>query len=415
MPCSYRVLLGLLRFPPAANAGSLPPCTREEVVQCAKDQGVAALAYDRLKTRGPGDGDAQDYILGLKPFVLKQAWLNVQRYQDLALVLGELDRARIPALVLKGGYLAVAVYGDPALRHMDDVDLLVPEDQINAAFRRLSRFTGEAAADSPSGLSEFHDAAVLVGRTGFELHWALESAASGFAIDTPALFRRARVFAPVPGLEARTLSPEDMLLHLCLHTGYHHGRTPFSTGLRSLMDLALLLEGEAQALDWNVVAARAGNWGMRRIAWLVLKLAARLLGSQDASRHLDVAVPPEGAEAHLMTAADLLLSTHYDDLEQTYPSVAQVQCRRDWVGGGRTHTLASALWPSRADLANLYPRFTGRYGVPAAYLPRWWDCLGEYARYRLSREPETRRLRHLENRRAAMLAWLRAGSEARTR
>ncbi len=60
-----------------------------------------------------------------------------QRIAKLAEIGRAFERAGIPVIVLKGAALGPALYGDPALRTMGDVDLLVRREQQDAAGRVL--------------------------------------------------------------------------------------------------------------------------------------------------------------------------------------------------------------------------------------------------------------------------------------
>jgi hypothetical protein len=53
-------------------------------------------------------------------------------------VLSVLTSERVPAILLKGAALAETIYGDPALRHCHDIDILVRDDDLPRAASLLS-------------------------------------------------------------------------------------------------------------------------------------------------------------------------------------------------------------------------------------------------------------------------------------
>ncbi|MER3458636.1 MAG: hypothetical protein C4309_08450, partial [Chloroflexota bacterium] len=52
-------------------------------------------------------------------------------------MIGALEAASIPAIVLKGPALALTIYPDPALRVIGDLDLLVRREQVEQAMAAL--------------------------------------------------------------------------------------------------------------------------------------------------------------------------------------------------------------------------------------------------------------------------------------
>src|SRR5262249_35420825 len=127
---------------------------------------------------------------------------------------------------------------------------------------------GQSAAARAGG----HAVASINDGVHVDLHWNIEDDASPFRVDVPGLWERARPVR-VAGCDAMALAPEDLLLHLCLHTAYCHGWLPFSGGLRQLWDIAAVTRHYRDDLEWGVVVARARDWGIDTCAWLALVLA----------------------------------------------------------------------------------------------------------------------------------------------
>ena len=137
---------------------------------------------------------------------------------------------RIEVLPLKGPALALALYGDAALRQSNDVDLLVRRDDFLRAEALLLRW-GFTALGAPSE----HDRRFLRSELLVELHFELASPRF-FPFDINGIWSRScRI--DFCGKPARAMSDIDLVLYLCAH-GLKHG---FSR-LIWILDLARALQ-----------------------------------------------------------------------------------------------------------------------------------------------------------------------------
>lgn len=194
------------------------------------------------------------------------AMLQLRRSADLRRVGETLEGKGIKNLVLKGPVLAATVYPHPATRTMIDLDLLVHEHDLERAmvaleatgYRVPAQFIGVTmeAGDAPPLVHEQPGSAVI------ELHTMLDSAPD----DPQALesaWATARSVELGHGLTVRALDRGELFAHVVAHLSRHHR---FEGGLRSLLDVALLLRSGEAAFDWE-------EWERRRIAdWIALTL-----------------------------------------------------------------------------------------------------------------------------------------------
>ena len=203
---------------PSSTGGE--PIDWNAVLTIAADHGLTPLLYKRLK-----ESDAQalvpaDVWEGLKATYVASAVRSLHLYRELRPVLRRLGNSDISVIVLKGAFLAEAVYSDPALRSsMADVDIMVPREDLpkvqavllDMGFGPREREEIELRCRTTKGLAPFT-------RSGFtvEPHWNIVYPTSPFKMDIAGLWVRARP-ATVAGVEVLALSPEDLLLHLCLH------------------------------------------------------------------------------------------------------------------------------------------------------------------------------------------------------
>jgi hypothetical protein len=208
-----------------------------------------------------------------------------------------LAAAGVRVAVLKGLHLAVSVYENPAFRCMTDVDLLVPADQLPAARDVLLRAGYQSTGtDDPT----LHHAASLARARAapIELHHELCPTPNPFRIRVDAMWER-MVPVSIAGRSALALCPEDLLLHLCVHTAYNHRCL---VPLRNVYDIAAVVGRNGDGIDWRMLEDLTRETGTERAVFCGLALArdmfdapvpagmlARLVPGADARAALDVA------------------------------------------------------------------------------------------------------------------------------
>lgn len=199
-----------------------------------------------------------------------------------------LDAAGIPFVVLKGMALAHLVYAEPTLRPMQDVDLWLGPDRLDAATAVLRQAGFEFPRRTyegrwtPAAAGAADDRALEIPGTPifFELHGALPSWSGFPATFTAAAWDRARR-VPLGDVAARVLAPQDQLLHVALHLSRRH---LFRSGLQGVVDLALVLQRWRDRWDWVALVDDYERLGVTQWMRLSLRVAQLLL---------DAPVPPE--------------------------------------------------------------------------------------------------------------------------
>ncbi len=171
-------------------------------------------------------------------------------------------QAGVPFLVLKGAALAHLVYGDPRLRPMRDVDLLIRRADAGRALDVLVR-----CGFTPGGTtvpSRHHHlqamARMLEGATvTIELHHEL-------MVRTPFvepyryddLIRRSQMF-DWGGMTCQTLGREDMLWHVYAHAFVINTLRPGAIRLLSVADLVHTTEAWIDEIDWGRLRREYGR------------------------------------------------------------------------------------------------------------------------------------------------------------
>jgi hypothetical protein len=204
-----------------------------------------------------------------------------------ALTLQEaLDAASIPALFIKGSSLAMLAYGNLAIKHAWDIDLLVLPQDVARACAVFER-AGYARILPPATLKhdrfvawlEFAREAIFyhpARGTSVELHWRLSDNAAQLDHVTAASPSQSVVIAG--GRTLRTLRDEDLFAYLCLH-GAHHAWAR----LKWLADLSAWLVAKGPAETERLYRHAQSN-GVGRGAAQALLLCHALFG-------LDVPAP----------------------------------------------------------------------------------------------------------------------------
>jgi hypothetical protein len=425
-----------------------PSAVWNEVVDVAVSEHVAPLLYKRFK-----ENDAQALVPADAWKRLRRAYFlsgdrNTRLSRELGTVLQRLRDSGILVIVLKGAYLAEAVYGDVALRPMVDVDLLVRKTDLDRAQSILldmggfqqqpsrdrnrslpprhkgtkmspdgnalrppgglgvvsSDSTGENAvhpvSGQPGGVEpdrelKRHALPVSLRDLAIELHWTIVSPTGPARIDDTGLWNRARP-ALIAGVEVLTLSPEDLLLHLCLHFCYEDS----CVGLRSLCDVAETVQHFDGELDWPLVAERAREWGATRHVGLALHLAASMLGEAVPDDVVERLVP-EGIDPRILEAAREAVLTQTG--RHHWESLFRAQGARTL--GEKAKFLKERIFLSRDEMAAKYPASRGSRYFYLYYALRLRDGLRAY-RFHALRRARLMMQRRRRERHATLHDWL---------
>ncbi len=309
----------------AACRTFLGDCPRETGLDAltATDPGplLAVLRRERL-------GPLAHHVLGGAPSALTGAvaadyYAAARRYVRFAERLGELlaafRAAGVAAAVLKGMALAEALYENPALRPMDDVDVLVRQDDVGRARAALEALGYAAPASFAHEVR--HRAASMFTRAEHgapparvDVHWALVDAKSSPVAGRWAdgVWERAGQ-AALGGERMPVLDPTDALLHACVHLTVNHGLA----GLLWRLDVALMGRRWAGRLDWDRAVAACTAGRLTGVVSAALHCVEATLGPTVPGKTLDRlrprAVRGRGLERWLLPRFAALRSIPYQD------------------------------------------------------------------------------------------------------
>jgi hypothetical protein len=193
-----------------------------------------------------------------------------------------------PAVLLKGSDYGLRLYGDRALRPMQDIDILVPADRIDAVCTCLREAglvprTAHGVQRDPA----FHERALFHGKILVEVHQSFIQRPR-HRIDYEAVWRRRVPLEPAQRQMSRLEDTDALAYHaLSMSIDQFHCR------YIRLVDLWLLLRQRSGVA--LAAAERAREWQSARAMYAALSVACRLFPefrSDDVSAALARVVPP---------------------------------------------------------------------------------------------------------------------------
>jgi Uncharacterised nucleotidyltransferase len=357
----------------ADSLGSLSETDWAAMTEFAITKNLAPLLFHRLRQCGL-DGCVPDPVREkLSDSYLASAAMGALLSGQLKLMLNALGAGDIPVIVLKGAHLAHNVYENPALRPMIDIDLLVRQEDLSTAESIMGKLgyhsPGKVWIDAPDPTWKHLPRMFKTDAMPVEIHWTIRDPNNALEIQPDKLWDRA-VASEYAGAFALALSPEDLLLHLCLHAVHHHA---FQAGLRDICDVDQTIRRHADELNWQILADRAKEWKASASAWIALNSAASLLGTPVPEDFLDALKPPHVDDELISWLYARLLGHSAGFSSPGFSNLVQ-------KGGiaSPLRTLAKAMFPSRRDMSGMYPISASSFWIVLYYPIRWVDLIRRY-------------------------------------
>lgn len=196
------------------------------IVQASHQHSVLPLVYHTLQKLNINTA-ACPALLELKKHTQAIVVRNLQMTALLIKLLTLFKKQKITAIPFKGPVLAEYVYGNLGLRRFGDLDILVaPQDIANAIQLLKSHNFKPNIILSPGQLAAYvktEDDLVFQCQTSgivVELHWELTGRYLPYPMDVNFLEPRLKLL-PFLNQKIVHLSPEDLLLYLCVHGTRH--------------------------------------------------------------------------------------------------------------------------------------------------------------------------------------------------
>jgi hypothetical protein len=239
---------------------------------------VAPLVYQNLR-RHTDNGALAPVIRALQSRFESNARRGLANTAELVRLYKLFQENGISTIPLKGSILARQVYGNLALRHAGDIDLLIDSGQVDAAdrllqtsYRRVVPSFRLTPAQQRRFLRLMHhfEYYQTQGQLRVELHWRALHDQPPHIMKGNQFHRRGSTVA-VAGSRLPALSLAENLLYLSGHGACH-----FWFRLFWLLDLAEIIRQHPE-IDWQQVLALAQEAGLVRPMALGVLLAHELL------------------------------------------------------------------------------------------------------------------------------------------
>lgn len=239
---------------------------------------VAALLWQRLSPLRAHLPEAVAEKLNHDSRITRM--LGVRHAAELRRLCTHLQKQRLPFLVLKGAPLSLRLYGDAGTRFAKDIDILVPEadvDKVHALLLALGyRRTIPHALLSASVMQyygQFRKDFVYrhqISNIELELHWRLAQNPCLLSMDAFQPFQHCQA-CRLADVDVPVLCDAHNALYLCMHAGNSNWKR-----MSWLCDIAALLW---RPLDWHRVLALAQHHGVLVPVWTSCQAAHRLLAA----------------------------------------------------------------------------------------------------------------------------------------
>lgn len=379
------------------------------LVDLAVEHRVVPMLHQKLSENNETDAiDKDGYVFKtLQAYSRQVAKNNLNYLSELRFLLNLCNTRQIPVILLKGIYLADQVYDNPGLREMNDIDLLCKSSDLKPAYRFLTKMgyssINPVQIENINNVIQQHQhLAPLVkeGVAAFELHWNITRPGKIYSIDPDELWPRAEPIY-IAGEKAYSLCPEDLLLHLCIHTSYQHN---FSFGLRPFVDIAEVIQKESHRFNWDFFVKRVRRFQCVRGVYLALKIARKFTGAAIPGKVLNQLQPDEYNSTVLETAV-LQILTKKDESSPLTP--AMVNFAKDTSLSGRAKIIMKQIFWPESVMIKYYPVRKGSRKLYFYYLVRFWDVFKRQALITLKVSGGDTHLTNIADRKQKLRDWMK--------
>lgn len=192
---------------------------------------------------------------------LRSLYINDRRWTALKAVLERFGVEGIPVILLKGAALMGTLYEKKGLRPMDDMDLLVWDEDFQAAGQALISCGYQPGL--PSALPADAVKEISYHKPGqrdlvIDLHRSLFSPPHELTNEQMDWFWDKIEADEIEGIQAQTFTPTAQLLHLCAHLWLHHG----GSNLLWECDIDTLIRRHGNRIDWYELIEAAAKFDL---------------------------------------------------------------------------------------------------------------------------------------------------------
>lgn len=270
------------------------------IYRLAEKHRMIPLLYSSLKKVPPDL--VPEYILtkmsAIYMLSMKRAMIQIRELIQVMILFKDHE---IPLMPYKGMALSQQLYGDIGLRISSDIDIIVhQQDAIRAKALLVSQGYAPGISLTPEQDEKFVNLRCeydlfFPGRSTIDIHWQF------IPYYYLAPFKDADMWSELKevaleGREILTLSPEMLLIALCIHGAKHQWKD-----LKQVCDIAAIIALEND-LDWEYIVRIANEKRMKRILFLGLRLVEVLMETR-LPPEISVAIQQDPRIQHLVSAS----------------------------------------------------------------------------------------------------------------
>jgi hypothetical protein len=259
------------------------PLDWSRVSDSAYQMGLYPLLYIHIKEVQHCHLVPQEFMNRIKKAYHENTARNMLLYHELKRIIRAFRSAGIDAILLKGAALAKIVYEDIGLRSMSDLDILVKQEDvvhIEEIMSSLNYVSVVGQQEEKWDEKHFHlpQYKHRENNTVVEIHRNITE--KSIFLDTDQWWKRARPVT-IDGCDAYIPSPEDMLIHLCIHL-YNHGYVN-NIMLRGLCDINETIVHYKDEVNWNLLRNIINKHGIHKQVNSIFYLVREIYDYNDES------------------------------------------------------------------------------------------------------------------------------------
>ena len=241
---------------------------------------TVSFLHSAIKKLGVADKLPPPLIAHLRLEYLHNYQRNLAFEAEVKQLLEVFSRAELPLIVLRGVMMSDKVFGNPALRSSNDIDILIRRQDLQRVKETVHRL--DFVQDPRSLDDEYYERHHLhlpyLKRERLvllEIHWSYDHKYTPFNVDAETTFANARR-SEYQGLGILELGPEDLLVMLCLHAFKHSCSIKYTLGKPEAEEMVLADGGFVQFLDlhygveytrpdidWELFRQRVTLWNLQ--------------------------------------------------------------------------------------------------------------------------------------------------------
>jgi len=244
----------------------------------ARNEGISPLVFSRLADLAK-HYDISGYVMEeLKKDYYLSATKNALAFDELKKFLILINQKEIQVIVMKGAALAETAYGNPALRPMSDIDLLIKKEdlhEVDGLFKKMGYSASDRSVDdvdfNSTYLTTLDYRNDVKNFTSFHIHWHFVNS----TIDNEAYtkyikmddIRRDAIRAHIADTATWVMSPHHLLIHLSEHAL----RVTHSLNkLSYFCDIDRAINYYGKGLDWNLLVRDSFTYRLNKMVYLTL-------------------------------------------------------------------------------------------------------------------------------------------------